>query len=43
MIALPYYLIAALAAVMTFPARAVRSLRSKRTSAPCASLAAAAC
>ena len=34
MIALPYYLIAALAAVVTLPARAVRSLRSKPQTAP---------
>jgi hypothetical protein len=35
MIALPYYLIAAVAAAVTLPAKAVRSLRSKPQAAPC--------
>ena len=43
MIALPYYLVAAVAAVVTLPAQAIRSLRSRRTAGGCPSLAPAPC
>jgi hypothetical protein len=43
MIALPYYLAATVAAVVTLPAQAVRSLRSRRAAAGCPSLAPAPC
>jgi hypothetical protein len=43
MIALPYYLVAAVAAVVTLPAQAVRSLRSRRAAAQCPSLAPSQC
>jgi hypothetical protein len=43
MIALPYYLLAAVATVVTLPAHAVRSLRARRTAAGCPSPALAAC
>jgi hypothetical protein len=44
MIALPYYLVAAVAAVVTLPAHAVRSLRSKHTApAGCPNAALARC
>jgi hypothetical protein len=43
MIALPYYVVAAVATVVTAPVHAVRSLRARRTAAGCPSTALAAC
>ena len=44
MIALPYYLVAAIAAVVTLPARAVRSLTARRpTATGCPNAALATC
>jgi hypothetical protein len=39
MIALPYYLLAAVAAVVSLPAQAVRSLRSRRIASPTPAMA----
>jgi hypothetical protein len=43
MIALPYYVVAAVATVVTLPAQAVRSIRAKRTATGCPSAALATC
>ena len=43
MIALPYYVVAAVAAVVTAPAHAVRALRAKRTAPDGCPTAALAC
>lgn len=43
MIALPYYVVAAVAAVLTAPAHAVRALRAKRTAPDGCPTAALAC